>query len=168
MEFRSNVSGLGPDALVTWDFGDESGATGDGVAHVFGEQGIYVVTVVASDSSGASATASTTVTARSLTGSWHRPGQTAAGDIGFTIRLSQAGRRLEGAVELRTLCLEPRAPGLPPGVITGSVSSRYSVEWTLDCAGHIRHFAGEVHPDLDAITGSYGSGELTYFRQGDS
>jgi DNA/RNA endonuclease G (NUC1) len=49
-----------------WNFGDGTSATGDAVSHVFAQDGVYLVTVTATDNDGLTATASLSVTVNNV------------------------------------------------------------------------------------------------------
>jgi hypothetical protein len=69
--FSAQSSDPDGDALTYgWNFGDNGEAQGTAATHVFAGEGSFAVRLIVTDPSGASAIASTTVTARTVTGRW--------------------------------------------------------------------------------------------------
>jgi hypothetical protein len=69
--FTASGSDPNGDALsYSWNFGDGTTGSGASVSHVFNAAGTFNVVVTASDGKGGSATASGSVSARSLAGIW--------------------------------------------------------------------------------------------------
>src|SRR5207245_8894947 len=60
--FTPSVAGGVSPYTLSWDFGDESSASGDAVAHVYGSAGTFDVTLTVLDSGGASTTIVKSVT----------------------------------------------------------------------------------------------------------
>jgi hypothetical protein len=66
--FEGSASGLG--LTYTWAFGDGATATGRVVSHVYASEGTFAVRLTVTNAAG-SASASTSIAVRSLSGSWH-------------------------------------------------------------------------------------------------
>lgn len=77
--FAASASDPDGDALsYTWAFGDGSSASGPNVNHIYASSGAFNVTVTVSDGKGGSVTATASVTARTMDGSWRNTGFGAA------------------------------------------------------------------------------------------
>jgi PKD domain-containing protein len=68
--FSTQPSGGVPPYTVAWNFGDGQAGSGLVAPHTFATPGTFVATATVSDGGGRSGTASTTVTVRSVTGTW--------------------------------------------------------------------------------------------------
>jgi hypothetical protein len=69
--FVAGASDANGDPLtVTWDFGDGQSASGASVLHVYAREGVFAVSVTATDGRGGVTTTGTSVTAGGLTGRW--------------------------------------------------------------------------------------------------
>jgi hypothetical protein len=164
MTFTADSAHLSPtNTVYTWTFGDGGTATGPEVDHVFLSEGTFVVTVSASGG-GRRAESTASVTARSLTGNWSRPDGGGPAGFGFYFALVQRGTELDGEINSPSLC--PVQNFRPPfGTIQGRAGHPRIVTWTLMCGG-VEDFSGTVAPDLNSITGMYGSRPqpFTYVR----
>lgn len=117
-----------------WDLGDGGTADGATVMHRYDSEGTFRVGVTARDGSGASATASASVVARSLSGSWDG-----------RVKCTQTGSRFE--------C---RFPGSPfpddPFAVRGTLSHPRVVNLDVTSVGGVvRKCSGEVQPTLDCL-----------------
>lgn len=165
MTFTAEAAGLSGEPTFTWDFGDGSTAHGATVTHVFHASGARQVTLVAVQGS-RRMTASVPMTVRSLDGRWERSEGLGPAGFPFSFPLVQRGNVLTAEINSPSLCpsFSPSF-SLPHGTIRGTVSHPRSVQWTLSCVGE-REFTGEVHPELDAITGGFVPNQrLTYLRR---
>ena len=126
----------------TWDFGDGSSGSGQSTTHVYNNAGAFNATVTVGDGKGHSASATGSVTIRSLTGSWRGTLVGAA----TTSTLTQTGTSVTGTTSLAGLS----------GTVSGTVSSTsprirltYSVTgfqpWT---------FTGDPSADVNSWTGA--------------
>jgi hypothetical protein len=68
--FGTQPSGGVPPYTVQWNFGDGQAGSGLVAPHAYATPGVFTATATVSDSGGRSGTASTTVTVRSVTGTW--------------------------------------------------------------------------------------------------
>jgi hypothetical protein len=68
--FSTQPSGGVPPYTVQWNFGDGQAGSGLVAPHTYATPGTFVTTATVSDGGGRSGTASTTVTVRSVTGTW--------------------------------------------------------------------------------------------------
>jgi hypothetical protein len=68
--FATQPSGGVPPYTVQWNFGDGQAGSGLVAPHTYATPGTFVATATVNDSGGRSGTASTSVTVRSVTGTW--------------------------------------------------------------------------------------------------
>jgi len=69
--FTASASSDSGDALtVTWNLGDGATASGASVVHVYPREGVFAVSVTASDSRGGVTTTGASITVGSLNGRW--------------------------------------------------------------------------------------------------
>lgn len=147
LTFSASVAS-GDAVSYSWDFGDGGSATGPAANHVYAAEGTYSVTLTARDAQGASATALSPTTARTLSGRW---------------LLSQGGRRFyERGYDL--IQGGPALGGRPfsepdqgcLGDITGSLTSPRSVVFQFaGCDGQVVVIVGTATTDLGSIQGTY-------------
>jgi hypothetical protein len=132
----------------SWALSDGAVQTGPTVTHVFSSDGPHTVTLTVSDGVD-TATATTTVTSRSLTGAWlSNPGLLGETEFAFT----QAATTLRGEVNF----------GRPTAVFGTLASPRrvaFAYTYQTFDGGGIRSCqitaAGEVDASLDAIAGTW-------------
>jgi chitodextrinase len=139
MTFRA--SGADPDGdplNFRWTFSDGEGATGETVTHRYVTEGTFTVTLTAEDGRGGAATATATVTARSLTGNWR--------SITYSYTLVQNGPTLSGFL-FDTASLN---------FVSGTIGDSRTVAWTAEHAAYgTTHyvFSGVADERLETITG---------------
>jgi hypothetical protein len=161
-------SALGTDAdgdalTYSWNFGDGRTATGSSTTTTFPNAGTFSVTVTADDGRGGKATATQTVIARTLEGTWsggitgltsgllieHKGGPVITGKAATSIQA--CGGRLDG------LASAPRAVSIDV-VFVGGCN-----------LGAAEKYTATVDADLATMTGSYCIGascsQLTFRRQ---
>lgn len=133
------------DALTySWNFGDGSSGSGQTTTHVYNSAGVFSVTLTVDDGK-KSATASGSVTVRSLTGVW-------AGNLGglsgtfFTFTLNQSGTTVTGTYS-------DTVNG--SGVIEGGLSPPRGVA-LINRVGTFRpgFWSGSLNNTVDRITGT--------------
>lgn len=139
----------GDSVRVAWDFGDgTSPADGLGVAHVFNREGNFEVRATATDGKGGSASATRTLTARLLSGSWNR------GAV-YSVTIVQDASSIRGS---GTLSFE------------GNLSDPYGISVSIRRTGCATSatWSGTVGPGLNDITLSgsplCGLGSVTFAR----
>jgi hypothetical protein len=144
----------GDTLTFNWNFGDGTTAAGQTVSKVFNRDGGFPVALTVSDGRGGSASAGTSVTARSLTG----VRTSAAREWNFDIE--QSGGTLRG--RLMGFKDTTLANPLP---LNGVARSPRSVEFDVPgpfVVGGIRvpglGFTGTAAPDLDTMTGTLDEG----------
>jgi hypothetical protein len=141
MAFNATASDPAGSALTyTWDFGDgQRGLTGQNVTHVFDTAGTFTVVLTIRNAGGASATANSVVTARSLTGTW------ADVDPLIHFELTQSGsslsgRRLGGGGYVRV------------GAVSGTVTNPKKIDFDLFLNDSDCKYSGTASSDANNIT----------------
>jgi PKD repeat protein len=146
----------GDSLTYRWDFGDGATGSGQSASHTYDSAGSYSVTVTVSDGE-EQATASGSVTIRSLTGTW-------VGDIRgrtgrfMTWTLSQNGTSLSGTYS-------DTVNG--SGNVTGTVSAPLRVSFQHRIPGFIvGNWTGTISDDINTISGttSWFIGDTATFR----
>lgn len=137
------ATGSDPDGdplSYSWNFGDGDTATGAAVAHTFGAAGTFSVVVTVTDGKGGSATANTSVTARSLAGIWTSQARA------WNFEILHAGGRIAGRLlGFKGVNLDPQP------TLSGTVKSPRVVEF--DVPGGLS-FVGTVNPGATQMTGT--------------
>lgn len=139
------------DALAySWDFGDGQMAAGQAVSHTYSTAATFNIVLTVSDGRLRSMT-NTSVTAKSLTGTWSgnlgRPG------VFFTFNLAQTGRALAGTYS---------DPINGSGSVVGSCSPPNAVELTTRVPGfRLGDWVGALDSNFDRI-----DGRVDWFRSG--
>jgi PKD repeat protein len=135
------------DALTyTWDFGDNSSGSGASVSHTYATAGTFNVTVTVSDGK-KSATASGSVTIRSMTGAWTG---NIAGTLPFAVNLNQSGATITGTYSDRD----------GAGVLSaGTVLAGSIVRFTVTQPGFLPFIMqGTANAGVNSVTGTVVSG----------
>jgi PKD repeat protein len=145
IQFSTTASDPDGDALTySWNFGDGGTGSGSNPTHVYQNAGTFNVTVTVSDSK-ASATGNTSVTIRSLSGTWRG---TLDNFFNSTVSLTQNGATLSGSYS------DQFAPDTT-GPVTGSVSGPNRVTITVDPACCVPFtFSGTIDEALNRISGT--------------
>jgi PKD repeat protein len=147
--FTATVSDAGGGSLtVSWDLGDGQKATGASVVHVYAREGVFPVSVTASDSGGATTTMGGSITVGSLSGRWLlSEGGARFYERGFD--LTQTGTDLGG-----------RPFSVPDkgclGDLHGRVTSPRTIRFDFTaCDGNVVVIDGTAAGDLRSIPGTY-------------
>lgn len=140
----------GDSLTFSWDFGDGGTGSGQSASHVYPQAGSFSARVTVSDGK-ESATTTTSVAIRNLTGTWRG---SIAGLPGSTVgQFTQNGSNLSGTMTF---------PGidLPPGTVSGRITSPFSVTFTVSVPGFQPFtFTGTVDQGATRLTGqANGSG----------
>jgi len=131
----------GDSLTYTWDFGDGATGSGQSASHTYDSAGDYRVTVTVSDGE-EQATASGSVTIRSLSGQWEGTWGT-----GFPIRfqLTQSRATVSGTYS------DPDGPG----TVSGTVTAPRNVRLTVTQPQFLPFtFVGSLDSSLNQITGT--------------
>jgi PKD domain len=136
-------SGGVPPLTVSWKFGDGTEAAGDTAVHVYASTGDFVAVATVTDSKGATATTSTPVSARSVTGRWTAD-LSAAGKDADRIVLIQNGTAVSGTIN------STNNFGL--GVGDGAVSNPRSLTITIKFDNPPKDSLGTPLHDPAAVT----------------
>jgi hypothetical protein len=147
--FVAGASDANGDPLtVNWDFGDGQSASGASVLHVYAREGVFAVSVTATDGRGGVTTTGTSVTVGGLGGRWllSEGGETFY-ESGFDI--TQAGPTLGG-----------RPYSVPDkgclGDLHGTATTPRSVRFVFrSCDNEDVVIDGTVSGDLRSIPGTY-------------
>jgi hypothetical protein len=132
----------GDSLTYSWDLGDGSTATGQQVNHTYASEGSFGVTVTVSDGE-EQATASGSVTVRSLSGSWTGLGNNV---LNFTCQISQSGTSLSGTY----------SDWAGSGSISGSLTAPNQFNMrTQQSGGRWAVWEGTLDASFDRITGLY-------------
>jgi PKD repeat protein len=147
--FTATVSDAGGGSLtVSWDLGDGQKATGASVVHVYAKEGMFPVSVTASDSGGATTTMGGSITVGSLSGRWLlSEGGARFYERGFDV--TQTGTDLGG-----------RPFSVPDkgclGDLQGRVTSPRTIRFDFTaCDGNVVVIDGTAASDLRSIPGTY-------------
>jgi len=140
--------GSGGALTVSWDLGDGQKATGASVVHVYATEGVFPVSVTASDSGGGTTTVGSSIAVGTLTGRWMlSEGGQRFYERGFD--LTQAGPDLGG-----------RPFSVPDkgclGDLHGRVTSPRTIRFDFTaCDDNVVVIDGAAAADLRAIPGTY-------------
>jgi hypothetical protein len=149
--FASQGAGGGSSGTLTyaWDFGDGTTGSGPLVTHVYGTSGLFTVKVDVSDGK-KSATATGSVTIRSLAGTWRG---TLAGALGVTMTLTQNGAAVTGMYTDQA----------GSGTLTGSArAASPRVNLVISPSGFpAASYAADPNADVSRLTGVYRQQGLT-------
>lgn len=147
--FTASVTDAGGGSLtVSWDLGDGQKATGASVVHVYAREGVFPVSVTASDSGGGTTTVGSSITVGSLSGRWLlSEGGARFYERGFDI--AQAGADLGG-----------RPFSVPDkgclGDLHGRVASPRTIRFAFTaCDDNVVVIDGTAATDLRTIPGTY-------------
>lgn len=152
--FTANASDANADSLtLNWTFGDGQTAAGASVSHVYASEGVFAVSLQASDGRGGVTTAGTSITVAGLSGRWLlSEGGQRFYEAGFDV--TQAGATLAGwpfSVPDRG-CLGP---------IAGRVLSPRSIRFEFrSCDGEPAVVDGSVAGDLRSASGTFSHPEV--------
>jgi PKD repeat protein len=149
VQFSVQAADPDGDALtVTWNFGDGGSGSGNNPSHVYQNAGTFNVTVTVSDGE-KSATGSTSVTIRSLSGAW---GGTLAGTLTSNCNFTQNAAAITGT------CNFPQVGDT--GTISGTVSAALNVRFNCTIPGFQPFtFNGSADAEVNRLTGTVtGSG----------
>jgi PKD repeat protein len=147
--FTATVSAESGGALtVSWDLGDGEKASGASVVHVYAREGVFPVSVTASDGGGGVTTVGSSITVGSLSGRW---------------QLSEGGERFyERGFDVRQTALEltGRPFSVPDQGCLGDLHGRITSPRTLrfdftGCDGNAVLIDGVAAGDLRSIPGTY-------------
>jgi hypothetical protein len=149
--FASQGAGGGSSGTLTyaWDFGDGTTGSGPLVTHVYGASGVFTVKVDVSDGK-KSATATGSVTIRSLAGTWRG---TLAGALGVTMTLMQNGAAVTGVYTDQA----------GSGPLAGSARpASPRVNLVISPSGYpAASYAADPNADVSRLTGIYRQQGLT-------
>jgi hypothetical protein len=134
----------------SWNFGDGSSGTGNPATHVYNSAGTFNVTVTVSDGK-KSATATGSITVRSLAGRWTGPLRGTFTTFNTVVNFGHSGSTLSGNYV-------DQFPG--SGTVTGRVSSPLAVTFTVTIPGFQPWtFTGTADSTINTLTGvANGSG----------
>jgi PKD repeat protein len=133
---------------LSWDFGDGQTASGASATHVYVREGVFAVSLTASNNGGGSTAAGTSVTVGNLTGRWLlSEGGWKFYEVGYDI--VQSGPLLSG-----------RPYSIPDrgclGDLQGRVNSPRGVTFAFEgCDGETVTISGTASGDLRVIPGTY-------------
>jgi hypothetical protein len=147
IQFSTTASDPDGDALTySWNFGDGGSGSGANPTHVYPSAGTFNVSVTVSDGE-KSATGSTSVTIRSLSGAW---GGTLDNTVSTTCNFSQNAASISGNCGFVGLT----------GTVSGAVSAPLVVRFTVTIPGFTPFtFNGNADTEVNRLTGSVtGSG----------
>ena len=108
-----------------WDFGDGATGTGPDASHIYATAGTFTVKVTASDGK-ASASSQTTVTIRSIAGTWrsnpvsYTLGGAPQGTLQWVFTLTQASAVLTGTLQASGAVPQLASPGTVNGLVATS------------------------------------------------
>jgi len=147
--FTAVASDTGGRALtLTWDLGDGQKANGASVVHVYGKEGVFAVSVTASDDQGGVTTVGSSIAVGTLTGGWLlSEGGERFYERGFDI--TQTGTGLSG-----------RPFSVPDkgclGDLHGRVTSPRTIRFDFTaCDDNVVVIDGTAASDLRSIPGTY-------------
>jgi PKD repeat protein len=134
-----------------WNFGDGSTGSGATTTHTYNTAGTMNVTVTVKDPKGLSATASGSVTVRSLAGAWS--GTIVQFNAPFTTSFTQTGANVGGTFTIG-------GTALPGNAISGSVRAGNAMTLTFSASGFAPFtYNATIDTALNTITGTItGSG----------
>lgn len=142
-EVGLSASGTGAQPLrYSWTLGDGTDATGPQVSHVYEDEGSYTATLTVTDGEGRTATASVTILARRLDGTWRMR------QFGWRYELRQLGTVLSGRVIGQD---EVEYSGVVP--LVGQIEQPNTVSFTAPNFSPVG-FTGTPDLALDTLTGT--------------
>ena len=144
LTFSASGSDPDGDALTyNWQFGDGGSATGQTATHIYQRAGTFTVAMTVTDGRGGSGSASTTVTARSLTGLWKSEAR------GWNYELEQSGGTLGGRVlGFRNVIYSPD----PALTIRGTVKPPNVIDFGAEAFS--LGFTGKADSTLNSLSGT--------------